>query len=91
MTERGRSHSLALLQHGSTLDIDIKQVNLLVSVGNLAMLVDPQDGILDPVGVKAGLVDANMDGQLLAAGFFAQTQDKVALEHRLDETDRFGA
>jgi hypothetical protein len=84
MTERGRSHSLALLQHGPTLDIDIKQVDLLVSVGNLALLVDPQDGILYPVGVEAGLVDADMDGQLLAPGFFAQAQDKFALEHRLD-------
>jgi hypothetical protein len=60
-------------------------------MGNFAMLVDPQDGIFDSVGLEARLVDADMDGKLLAAGLFAQAQDKLALVHRLDEARGFGA
>lgn len=51
------------------------------------MLVDPQDSVLDFGGIDARLVDANVDGQPLAACFFAQAQDKLALVNGLDEFD----
>ena len=80
--------SLALLQHRAILDIHIKEVDFLISLSNLAALVYPQDCVLDPVCIKTRLVDADVDWQLLAAGFFLQTEDKVALVDWLDEFDR---
>ncbi len=70
---------LALLQHRTARDVHVEEVDLLVSLGDLTVLIDPQDGVLDLVGVEAGFVDADMYGQFLAAGFFAQAQHKLAL------------
>lgn len=62
-------------------------MDLLVSLSNLSLLVDPQDSVLDFSGIDAGFVDADVDGQPLAACLFAQTQDKLALVNRLDESN----
>lgn len=51
------------------------------------MLVNPQDGVLDLVGIDAGFVDADVDGQPFAPRFFPQAQHKFALMHGFDESD----
>lgn len=56
------ANSPALLQHRPILDIHIKKMDLLISLRNLAALIDPQNRVFDLGGVDAGLVDANMDG-----------------------------
>lgn len=69
-------HALALLEDWTALDVHVKEVDLLVPVGNLALLVDPEDCVLDALlqrGLAAGFVDADVDRQLEPAGFLLKT------------------
>lgn len=86
---RSLGDSLALLQHRPILDIHIKEMDLLISLRNLAELIYPQDSVLDAVCIETRLVDTDVDWQLLAAGFFLQTEDKLALVDWFDEFDCF--
>jgi len=79
--------ALALLQNRPIFDIDIKQMDLLVSVCNLSFLVNPKHCIFDTVCVKTWLVHANVDGKLLASRFLLQTTDKHALLDWFDQPD----
>ena len=63
-------------------------MDLLISLSNVAALIYPQDSVLDPVCIETRLVDTDVDWQLLAAGFFLQTEDELALVDRLDQFDR---
>lgn len=60
-------------------------MDLLVSLRDLAALIDPQDRVFDLAGIDTRLVDADMDGQLLATGFLLQPKNKLAVMRRLDE------
>ncbi len=64
-------------------------MHLLIPLGNLAPLINPQDSVLDLSGVDPRLVDADMDGQALAAGFVAEPQDELAGLYGLGEGDCF--
>ncbi len=63
-------------------------MNLLVSLGNLAVLVNPENRVLDLLGVYPRLMDTDVDGQFLSAGLFLESKDKFALVCWLDEADR---
>lgn len=65
-------------------------MHLLIPLCNLSFLINPQDRVLDLGRVNTRLVDADVDGQALAAGLVAEPQDKLAGRDRLDEGDCFG-
>lgn len=84
----GRStNSLALLQDRPAGNVHVKEVDFLVSLGDVAVFVDPQDRVLDLVGIQAGFMDTDMNGQFLTAGCLAQAQHELALVNGLDEAD----
>lgn len=84
-----RLYALAFFEDWTALDVDVKEVDLLVPVGNLALLVDPDDGVLDALGRLAGLVYTDMDRQLFAAGFILESSDKLAFLHGLAQAEAF--
>lgn len=57
-----RLDSIALFQDGPTVDVNVEKVQLLVTVGDVPVLVDPQKRILDLVAGGGGLVNAKVDG-----------------------------
>lgn len=85
----GQGSIRAFLQHRPILNLHVEQVDFLVSVDNLAALVNPNNRVLHPLGIEAGFVDADVNGQLLAAGFLAQAQDELAVVDGSDKTDGF--
>jgi hypothetical protein len=40
-------NTIALLQRGAVLDVDVEEVQLLITVANVAMFVDPKERVLD--------------------------------------------
>lgn len=68
-----------LLQGRTTFEINIEQVELLVSMGNLPSLIDPDEGIFHPLTALCGLVNAHIDCQLRLTSLFLEAQDKQAV------------
>lgn len=66
-------YALAFLDDWPALDVHVKEVDLLVPVRNLALLVDPEDCVLDALRGLAGFMDADVDRQLFTAGFLLET------------------
>jgi hypothetical protein len=60
-------------------------MDLLISLGNLAIFIDPQERVLDLIFVLSWLMDTNMDWQLLSTSFFLETANKLAIFDRFDE------
>ena len=81
--------AIALLQHGAVLDLDVEKVQLLVAMGNVAMLVDPEERVLDLGAGRRGLVDADVDGEAMAPCLLSDAQDKLRLLYRLGKGDGF--
>jgi len=66
-------------------------MQFLIPVRDLAARVDPDEGVADLLGaVLARLVDADVDGQAVLAGFFAQAEDEGGFTCGLAEGDGFG-
>lgn len=53
----------AFLQHWATFDIDIEQMYLLVSLHDIAFLVDPYEGVLHS-SILGRLMDPDIDMQI---------------------------
>ena len=66
-------------------------MQFLIPVRDLAALIDPDEGVADLLGaVLARLVDADVDGQAVLAGFFTQAEDEGRFTCRLAEGDGLG-
>lgn len=51
--------SLALLQYRAILDFNVEQVNFLVILGNGALIINPDQGVLEPM-LRSYLMYANI-------------------------------
>jgi hypothetical protein len=58
--------------------VHVEQVSLDVSLGNLAVLIDPEEAVLEflRVRVVAGLVDSDGDGEGVLFGGFLEAEDQ---------------
>ena len=56
-------------------------MDFLVALGNLAAFVDPEQGVLDLLGVRivAGLMDTDRDGKRVLLGQFLETENEGRL------------
>jgi hypothetical protein len=52
----------ALAEYRSILDLDVEQVDFLISMRDLTAFIDPDDCVLDLARVIAWLVYADVDG-----------------------------
>lgn len=54
------------------------------------MLVDPDQGVLDPFASVGGFVDADVNREAGASRFMLEAENEGTGSHRLDERDCFG-
>jgi len=64
-------------------------VKLLVAVGDVSVLVDPNESVLDLLRCFRGLVNANIDAEVVLLGFLLQTENKGRIGNRLAKVVRF--
>lgn len=83
-------HELALFQNRTAFDLDVEKVQLLVSLHNVAALIDPDQRVLDLLATLGRLVDADVDVQLGLAGFVLQAEHELTLLHGFGEGDGLG-
>lgn len=83
-----RLNALTLFEDWTVLNVHIKEMNLLVPVGDLAVFVDPEDGVFDaPLSLQRslrqralglrGFMNADVDWQFFTAGFLLETLHKL--------------
>lgn len=60
-------------------------MELLVSTCDVALLVDPYQGVFDSLAALGWFVDADVDGEFGGAGFMLQAEDEAARGGGLDE------
>ena len=65
-------------------------MDFLVALGNLAAFVDPEQGVLDLLGVRivAGLMDADRDGKRVLLGQLLETDNEGRLVDGRAELER---
>ena len=64
-------------------------MKLLVAVGNLSIVVNPDQSVLDLLGCFRRLVDANIDAEIVLPGFLLETENKGRVSDRLAKVVRF--
>jgi hypothetical protein len=74
-----QKNALAFFQHRPVFDVNIKQMNLLIALGNRAIFIDPNHSILHLARIYPRFVDPDVDGELLATRLFLKTQYKRTL------------
>ena len=77
--------AVALLQDRTAGEVDVEEVEFLVSAGDVAVLVDPDQRVLDFGAAVGGFVDADVDREAGGAGFMLQAEHEGAGGGRLDE------
>ncbi len=84
-------HAVALLQRRSARYIDVEEMEFLISVFDLAVCVDPDQGVDDFVFMLGGrFVDADVDGEVVFAGGGLEALDEGAAACGTDRGDGFG-
>lgn len=92
ITAEGDGHdALAFFQCRPVLHIQVEEMNLLVSLGNFPLLVDPEHSILHSHTIVAGLMDADMNGKLVSGRLMLHASDKLALLDGANKRQRFGS
>ena len=61
-----------LFQHRSAFNIDIEEVDFLISLCNISLLIDPYKSILHPATLRR-LVDPNIDMKICLLSFLLET------------------
>ena len=82
--------AVGLLHRRAVSLVHVEEVELLVALGDLAILVDPDLGVLDllGVGVVAGLVNTDRDGERVLLGRFLESKDNNGLVDRCTKLER---
>ena len=84
-------HAVALLQRRSARYIDVEEMEFLISVFDLAVRVDPDQGVDHFVFMLGGrFVDADVDGEVVFAGGGLEALDEGAAACGMDRGDGFG-
>ena len=55
---------LAFCQYGTTVDVHVEEMYLLIPMHNIPMAIDPDQRIFDFIAVQCGLVNPNVDRQV---------------------------
>ena len=82
--------TVAFFQDWSAGDVDVEEVEFLIAACHGAMLVDPDQGVLDFLAPVGGFVDANVDREGGGSRFMLEAENEGTGSHRLDERDCFG-
>ncbi len=81
--------AVAFFQNRTAGDVDVEEVEFLVAAGDGAMLVDPDQCVLDLLAALGGFVDAHVDWEAGGPRFMLEAENEGAGGHRLDERDCF--
>lgn len=77
----GDYHLRAFLKHRSAFDINIKEVDFLVSLCNIALLIDPYESILYSATLGR-LMNPNVDMKICLLSLLLKTQDEFTVLYR---------